>query len=217
MNIYQPNMDSTDMTRLRASNGVLDPSYVTAIMGLPGLHGADYISSADIVANAVAVKKAGFDFIEFNLESGLSPTSDSSNVVLAMKTAANAAHAAGLKFRATPSKAYTTQYGSQIAAFSDYYHIQAQSQQATCGTSSDGFKSYVDTQVPILRKANPNLIISVQESASQGAAPGLTVAQTMETCFAEVANEVDGTSIWFGGSSTSDLQAFVQWFHAKYD
>jgi hypothetical protein len=217
VNIYQPNMDSADMTRLRASGGTLSPSYVTAAMGLPGLHGADYISSADIVTNALAVKKAGFDFIEFNLESGLSPASDSADVVKAMQTAANAAHAVGLKFRATPSKAYTTAYGSQIAPFADYYHMQAQSQQTTCGTSNDNFKSFVDTEVPILRAANPNLVISVQESASQGAAPGLTVTQTMEKCFSEVANEVDGTSIWFGSSTISDLQAFVQWFHANYN
>ena len=46
-----------------------------------------------------------------------------------MKRAAQAAHDQGLKFRVTPSKTYTTQYGVQIAPFADYYHIQAQSLQ----------------------------------------------------------------------------------------
>jgi hypothetical protein len=54
------------------------------------------------------LKDLGFNTIEFNLESGLSPDSDKNNIVGAMKNAAEAAHAQGLKFRATPSKAYTT-------------------------------------------------------------------------------------------------------------
>ena len=45
-------------------------------------------SSKAIVDNATRVKDLGFDFIEFNLESGLSPLSDYNNVVSAMKSAA---------------------------------------------------------------------------------------------------------------------------------
>jgi hypothetical protein len=59
----------------------------------------------------------GFDYIEFNLESGVSPGSDNDDVVGAMKKAAEAAHKQGLRILAAPSRGYTTDYGTQIAPF----------------------------------------------------------------------------------------------------
>ena len=130
VNIYKPNMSSEDFTRLRVQNGDnLKSDYITAAKGLPGPAAVAFMSSQEIVENAKRVKDLGFNAIEFNLESGLSPSWDNNNVVAAMKRAAQAAHDQGLKFRATPSKSYTTQYGAQIAPFADYYHIQAQSLQ----------------------------------------------------------------------------------------
>ncbi|HJU35208.1 MAG TPA: hypothetical protein VJ695_08815, partial [Nitrososphaera sp.] len=120
VNIYQPNMSSEDFTRLRVQNGdQLKSDYITAAKNLPGPSGVAFMSSSEIVENAKRVKDLGFGAIEFNLESGLSPSWDNNNVVAAMKKAADAAHAQGLKFRATPSKSYTTQYGSQIAVYAD--------------------------------------------------------------------------------------------------
>ena len=216
ISIYKPILGNGDMVQLRENNASLVPSYVSAVLGLPGGHGATYTSSADIIANAPAERKLGFDDMELNIESGLSPASDTANVVLAVQAAAKASHSAGLKFRVDPSMEYTTEYGPQIALVSDYYHIQAQSLQDTCGTGHDAFKAYVDSEVPILRKANPGLIITVQESASQNAAPGKTIVQTMESCFSEVASKVNGTSVWFGNPTLSDLQYFVDWFHSRY-
>ncbi len=216
LNIYLPNMDANDLSRLRAQNGAFDSSYVAAALSLPGDHAAAFTSSADIVSNAKLVKNLGFDTIEFNLESGVSPSSDNADVVGAMKKAADAAHAVGLKFRATPSKTYTKDYGTQIAAFSDYFHLQAQSQQGTCGTSSDGYKSFVDMMVPKLKAVNPNLVITVQVSTQQSSIPGMTMLQTLETCYSEVSYEVDGSSVWFGGSDLNVLQAYVKWFHTNY-
>jgi hypothetical protein len=170
-------------------------------------------SSEAIVENAKRVKDLDFDFIEFNLERGLSPSSDYDNVVSAMKTAADAAHTHGLKFRATPSQYFTTEYGSQIAPYVDYYHIQAQSLQ------DDGIRAYsefVRAEVAKLKSANPNLVISVHVSTQQGNAPGLSLLETMKQCVDSVIDVVDGASVWFGRDDLDTLKLFVEWYKTNY-
>src|SRR6266511_1886138 len=128
--IYSPYMSSEDFTRLRVKDQTtLESTYVTMAKGLPGPAGVEFKSSQAIVDNAAKVKSMGFTFIEFNLESSVSPSWDNNNVVAAMKKAADATHAQGLKFAAAPSKSYLSTYGTQIAPFSDRMHIQAQSLQ----------------------------------------------------------------------------------------
>ena len=213
--IYAPNMDDNDQTRLRVlDQSTLDPDYIIAAQNLSGPAGVTFKSSKAIVENAQRVKRLGFDFIEFNLERGLSPESDSNNVVSAMKTAADAAHANGLKFRAIPSRGFTTDYGSQIAPLVDYYHIQAQTLQ------DDGVKAYSDfvhTQVAELKSANPNLIISVQVSIRQGNAPDLSLLETMQQCVDSVMDVVDGVTVWFGRDGLDTLKPFVEWYNNKYN
>ncbi|HEX6282398.1 MAG TPA: hypothetical protein VFZ67_09245 [Nitrososphaera sp.] len=213
-NIYAPNMADNDQTRLRVRDQLtLNPEYITAAKNLSGPAGVTFKSSQAIVDNAKRVKDLGFDFIEFNLERGLSPSSDYNNVVPAMKSAADAAHAQGLKFRATPSKSFTTQYGSQIAPYVDYYHIQAQSLQ------DDGIKAYSDyvhMQVAKLRNANPNLLISVHVSTQQGNLPGLSLLETMKQCVDSVMDVADGVSLWFGRDDLDTLKLFVGWYNSKY-
>jgi len=212
-NIYAPNMDDNDQTRLRVlDQSTLRPGYVTAVKNLSGPAGVTFKSSEAIADNAKRVKELGFDFIEFNLEEDLSPSSDSNNVVSAIKMAADAAHAQGLKFRATPSKSFTTQYGSQIAPHVDYYHIQAQTLQ---DNGIKAYSDYVHTEVSKLKKANPDLLISVQVSTRQGNAPGLSLLETMKQCVDSVMDVVDGVSIWFGGDDLNILKPFVQWYNTN--
>ena len=214
VNIYKPNMGSEDQTRLRVQNDdTLRSDYVTAAKSLPGPAGVSFKSSQQIVENAKRVKDLGFNAIEFNLESGLSPDWDKNNVVAAMKKAAQAAHEQGLKFRATPSKSYTTQYGSQIAPYVDYYHIQAQSLQ---DNGIEAYKDYVHTQIAKLKKAKSNLVISVQVSTQQGNAPGLSKLDTLKKCTDSVMDKADGVSVWFGGDDLSILKSFVQWYNDKW-
>ena len=213
-NIYGPNMADNDQTRLRVRDqSTLNPDYISAAKNLPGPAGVTFKSSQAIVDNAKHVKDLGFDFIEFNLERGLSPSSDYNNVVSAMKRAADAAHAQGLEFRATPSRYFTTQYGSQIAPYVDYYHIQAQSYQ------DDGIKAYSDyvrMQIASLKNANPNLLISVHVSTEQGNLPGLSLLETIKQCVDSVMDVADGVSLWYGGDNLDTLDSFVEWYNNKY-
>jgi hypothetical protein len=212
--IYKPNMGSEDMTRLRVQDDdVLKPEYVQAAQSLPGKHGVAFTSSQAIVENAKRVKDLRFDYIEFNLESGVSPGSDNNDVVGAMKKAAEAAHAQGLKFRATPSKPYTTDYGTQIAPFVDYYHIQAQALQ---GDGIEAYSDYIHTTISNLKDAKPGLIISVQVSTQQDNAPGLSLLETLKQCTDSVMDVADGVSVWYGGDDLDTLKSFVEWYNDKY-
>jgi hypothetical protein len=212
--IYKPNMGSEDMTRLRVQDDdVLKPEYVEAAQSLPGKHGVAFMSSQAIVENAKRVKDLGFDYIEFNLESGVSPDSDNNDVVGAMKKAAEAAHSQGLKFRATPSKPYTTEYGTQIAPFVDYYHIQAQALQED---GVNAYSDYVHTTISNLKDAKPGLIISVQVSTQRDNAPGLSLLETLKQCTDSVMDVADGVSVWYGGDDLDTLQSFVEWYNNKY-
>lgn len=214
VNIYKPNMSSEDFTRLRVQNGdQLKSDYVTAAKNLPGPAAVAFMSSQKIVDNAKRVKDLGFNAIEFNLESGLSPSSDNNNVVAAMKRAAQAAHDEGLKFRATPSKSYTTNFGAQIAPYVDYYHIQAQSLQ---DNGVKAYSDYVHSQISKLKNANPNLLISVQLSTQQDSAPGLSKLETFKRCTDAVMDVADGVSVWFGGGDLNTLKSFVQWYNDKW-
>ena len=206
-------MGSEDMTRLRATNGAIKSDYVQSSLSLPGPAGVSFISSQEIINNAKKVKDLGFTFVEFNLESGLSPDSDNNNVVGAMKNAAQAAHQQGLKFLAAPSRGYTTNYGSQIAPFSDYYHIQAQSLQQK---GVKAYSDYVHTIVSKLKQANSNVKITVQVSTKQGSAPGLSLLATLEQCTASVMDVVHGASLWFGNADLSTLKSYTQWYNTKY-
>lgn len=213
-NIYGPNMADNDQTRLRVRDQLsLDPAYISAAINLSGPAGVTFKSSQAIIDSAKRTKDLGFDFIEFNLERGVSPPSDFNNVIAAMKRAADATHAQGLKFRATPSQPFTTQYGSQIAPYVDYYHIQAQSLQ------DDGIKAYSDyvhMQAAKLKQANPNLLISVHVSTEQGNLPGLSLLETMKQCVDSVMDVADGVSLWFGRDDLDTLKLFVEWYNSKY-
>ena len=113
VNIYKSNMGSEDQARLRVVNGDQPTisTYVQATKNLPGPAGVTFMSSNEVIQNSKRVKDLGFSFIELNLESGLLPDTDTSNVVGASKKPAQASHEAGLKFRATVTRADTENMG----------------------------------------------------------------------------------------------------------
>jgi hypothetical protein len=214
LEIYRANMGYNDTARIRVlEDDVLNPEYVQAVKSLPGPAGVTFKSSHEVVENAQRVRDLGFTFIELNLEPGISPAWDNNNVVQSFKIAAQASHEQGLKFRATPTKPYTTQYGPQIAPYIDYLNIQAQSLQ---GDSVRAFSDYVYTEIQKLKSANPDLIVTVQVSTNAGNAPGLTVLQTMKRCIDSVMDIADGATVWFGSDRLDTLESFVEWYNTKY-
>jgi|GEM_PF-2640173 len=213
VSVYLDNIIDSDKTRLRVKDGnYLGADYISAAQSLAGDEGVTFTDKQNLVDNVQLVKDLGFEFVEFNIEPGLSPSSDTADVVGALRAAADAAHSVGLEFRAIPSKSYTTNYGVEIAPFVDYYHVQAQSLQV----DPDAYEAYVKDIVIDLRATNPELVITTQVSTQQGAAPGMDKLETMKEAFRRVADDVNGLTVWFGRDDITILSDFVEWFNLTY-
>jgi hypothetical protein len=217
VNIYKPNMISSDKARIHVGlNKQVTSAQLNGLLSLPGSHGMEYFSLAEIKANAPLLKAKGIEFIDYDLEPGTghSPSSDLSNPVASIRAASKAAHDNGLLFQCSPSKKITTDYGAQLAPYCDQYHIQAQSLQASPGQ----YESFVKSTAAKLRQNNPDIVISVQLSTQRESASGMTMLETMKHDFARVADDVDGISLWFSNNSNSlnVVESFAKWFDANY-
>jgi hypothetical protein len=217
VDIYKPNMLNSDKPRIHVGlNKQVTDSQLNGLLSLPGQHGFEFFSLAEIKANAPKLKAKGIEVIDYDLEpgDGHSPSSDLANPVASIKAASQAAHDNGLLFRCSPARALTTTYGAQMAPYCDQYHIQAQALQ----DRPSEYESYVEGMVTKLRAANPNVQISVQVSTQREAASGMTLLETMKTDFARVADKVDGVSVWFSNDdqALSVVKSFSEWFNANY-
>ena len=217
VDIYQPNMASSDKPRIHVGlNKQITDAQLNGLLSLPGQHGAEYFSLAEIKANSPQLKAKGIEVIDYDLEpgDGHSPSGDLANPVASIKAASQAAHASGLLFRCSPARALTTSYGVQMAPYCDQFHIQAQALQDRPAE----YESYVEGMVAKLRAANPSIQISVQVSTQRDAASGMTLLETMKTDFARVADKVDGVSVWYSNDAQalSVLESFSEWFDANY-
>lgn len=183
----------------------------------PEQKGAEFFSLAEIKEFAPKAKALGFTYLDYDLEPGRghSPSKDLADPVGSVKEAAEAAHQAGLLFNVSPSKKLTIQYGEEFAKYVDMYHIQAQSLQH----KPAAYLSFVKETAAKLKNANLDISITVQLSATRGAAPGLTLQETFEENWNNVRPYVDGISIWFSPSTVDDMEAFASWFdeHGRYE
>ena len=107
---------------------------------LPGEHGVQYFSLAEIRSKVTTLKKLGVDIVSYDLEKEGSPARDLSNPVTSVKLASDVVHRNGLKFMVAPSRELTSLYGAQFAKFVDIYDVQAQSLQS----KPNEYKDYVE-------------------------------------------------------------------------
>ncbi len=217
VDIYKPSMKSSDKARIHVGlNQKVTDAQLKGLMSLPGSHGMEYFSLAEIKANAPLLKSKGIEFIDYDLEpgSGHSPSSDLANPVASIKAASKAAHDNGLLFQCSPSRKITTDYGAQLAPYCDQYHIQAQALQG----SPAQYESYVKSTAAKLRQNNPDIVISVQLSTQRESASGMTLLETFKHDYARVADYVDGITLWFSNndSSLNVVESFAKWFDANY-
>jgi hypothetical protein len=217
VNMYKPYMILSDKARIHVGlNKQVTNAQLDGLLSLPGSHGMEYFSLAEIKANAPLLKAKGIEFIDYDLEPGTghSPSSDLADPVASIRAASKAAHDNGLLFQCSPSKKITTDYGAQLAQYCDQYHIQAQSLQG----SPSQYESFVKSIVAKLRQNNPDIVISVQLSTQRESASGMSLLETMKHDFARVADDVDGVSLWFANndSSLNIVESFAKWFDANY-
>jgi len=178
----------------------------------------EVFSIADAKAIGADAKARGYDVISYDLESGNSPSNETSDPVAAFTAMANYVHnTLHLKLQATPSKAITDAHATEIAKVVDRYHIQSQSQQDNTST----FGSYVHDRVADIKKGKSTLAskITFQVSLTRSPPSGVNFVQLLKNDLtAGVNNGGAGASVFFAknDNSTGDLNTLVTWWHCTY-
>jgi hypothetical protein len=203
LSLYIPYLDNNDKILSHPNEQNLQHT-----MQLPGEHGVQYFSLAEIRSKVATLKKLGVDFVSYDLEKEGSPARDLFNPVTSVKLASDIVHRNGLKFMVAPSRELTSLHGAQFAKFVDIYDVQAQSLQS----KPNEYKNYVEQIVKKLRSSNAEISITAQVSTDRGS------LDSMKNSISLVAESVDGVTSWYSGDQKAlvRLESFVKWFSDKY-
>jgi hypothetical protein len=177
-------------------------------MQLPGKHGVQYFSLAEIRSKAGSLNNLGVDIVSYDLEKDGSPPRDLRNPIASVKLASEIVRRYGMEFMVAPSHELTNLYGAQFAKYADVYDIQAQSLQS----KPNEYKKFVEQVVNELRSSNPRISIIAQVSTDRGS------LDSMKNCISFVAELVDGVTSWYSGDQKAldKLASFVAWFSDTY-
>ena len=194
---------------------------------IPGLNVDIEVAYADIVVNhAAKFKELGFDVIDYNIENafdGPNTVETAQSNLDKIRRASEAVHAQGLKFRLSPGRPNTNTFIrtgllDDVAKLVDHYHIQTQTVQ---DVSNEEYAGFTEKVAKALRAANPNILITSQVAAAQGAQPGKTVQQTMrDVIYAAMTKpppgNTDGVALWIKSGDVEEAKAFFTWFRQTF-
>jgi hypothetical protein len=201
VDMYKKYLDSSDY--IFGASGDLKNANL-----LPGSKVGTWNSLADIQTNAPTLKSKGITILGYDLEKALSPSSDLSNPVGSMKSAADIAHKYGLLFAAVPGYPFVTpSYASQFASYANIFVIQAQGWETTHSGSQSCQQKIGDISNAI-RSANVNTIVIAQLSTTTG-----TISD-MEKCTFFISNMISGVEANYG--LTSDQVTLLDQFFASF-
>jgi hypothetical protein len=203
LSLYMPYLDSDDKVISHPNEDNLQHT-----LQLPGEHGVQYFSLAEIRAKADLLKQQGVEIVSYDLESEGSPARDMRDPVAAVKLASSIVHNNGMKFMIAPSRALTSLYAAEFAKYVDIYSIQAQSLQS----QPNEYKKYVEKIVMEITSTNPEISITAQVSTVRGS------LQSMKNSISSVEGVIDGVTSWYSGNQKAldKLERFVKWFVDRY-
>ena len=188
-----------------------------------GRKGFEFFSLAELREHAPKVKANGFRILSYDLERGMSPSSEVNDplgsIVKARRIAANY----GLALNIAPGYPIIHgSYGDDIAKHTTRYHLQSQRLQdddTTCAT----MHRWVVNRVNVLETATLGRLegeITFQVTLNPiSAADGKTVYQTAKDCIDRIVKgDVDGLVIWWTGTSWDNgtYQKLVRYYENTY-
>jgi hypothetical protein len=152
------------------------------------------------VRRALEVMGNEFDIIGYNLESGpATPPEEQADPVAAIRAMRELAKSEGKLLAIGPDRNFALTYGAQIAPYVDIFVIQVQRIQ----TEPDLVREYVLPLATELRRANPNIQISVQVRTEGDVVALVDMVETL-------APELDGLSVLTSPETTAVAEALVQ-------
>jgi hypothetical protein len=201
-NMYKQYLNSNDYVF-----GALSDKQIADL--LPGTKIASFASLAGIQSGASNLRSNGIAVIGYDLEKALSPASDMSNPLTAIKSASNIAHQNGLTFMLLAGFPFVDATdASKFAPYVDIYNIQAQGSEK----SPTRYQMIVSGISDAVKAANPKAIVITQVALTQG------TVNDMEQSFSLVAKDVNGILVHYG--LTPDqlpmLNQFYNWFQQNY-
>jgi hypothetical protein len=169
--------------------------------------GGSFFSLADLQKYAPIIKQNGGCEIGYDLEKEYSPAAEMADPVGSTTKAANIAHSNGLLLLIDCSRPLTAQYAATFAKLGDIYNLQTE---LLTGRPTD-FINYVKTYTPIIKSAHPGIPVLAEVSTNRG-----TLSQ-MKQDTTGVISIVDGMDSWFGSSTLTQLQNYLNWYENTYD
>ncbi len=185
--------------------------------------GFEFFSLAELREGALKVTANGFGLISYDLERGVSPSSEVNDPWGSIVKARRIAENRGISLHIAPSNAISSgAYADNIAKQTMQYHLQSQILQDD-DTTCAKMHRWVVNRVNVLETATAGRLeskITFQVTFSLDMrAPGKTAFQTAKDCIDRIANgDVDGLVIWWTGPSWDNgtYQRLVRYYESTY-
>jgi hypothetical protein len=185
--------------------------------------GFEFFSLAELREHAPKVKANGFGVISYDLERGMSPSSEVNDPSGSILKAKRIAQNNGIYLHIAPSNAISSgPYADDIAKVTVRYHLQSQIRQDD-DTTCAKMDNWVANRVSVLETSTSGRLeskITFQVSLNPKlAAEAKTVFQTAKACIDRIANgDVDGLAIWWTGASWDNgtYQQLVRYYESTY-
>jgi hypothetical protein len=185
--------------------------------------GFEFFSLAELREHAPKVRANGFGFISYDLEGGMSPSSQVNDPLGSIQKARRIAADNDISLHIAPSNSISSgSYADNIAELTRRYHLQSQVRQdddTTCAT----MHKWVSNRVSMLETATAGGLegkITFQVTLNPDLrADGKTAFETAKDCIDRIANgDVDGLAIWWTGVSWDNgtYQRLVRYYENNY-
>ena len=216
-NLFKPYMTASDEAKLHvALNHEVTSAEYSLVESLPHREkGLEFGSIAEIREYAPILAQKGYDYCDYDIEPGPNhtPQSEFDDFVNSIRTASSICHSAGLEFHCSPANWRLRQGDTieQVAPLCDQLHFQFQVVQQ----DPERYLAFSKEFSARARVANPDIVLAIQLSTQQQAAPGMSHLETFKKDWTNVKPYIDGVTIWWANDSSSKatMTEFMTWFN----
>jgi hypothetical protein len=225
VNMYNEHTTADGPTNRARDIGVSFPgrtmlSWVDQLQGIesPGGQLTSYFSIDEIRNNIATDKSLGVGWIYYDLEGGLSPSTEVSDPINSIHTAADIVHSSGLKFAFTVVNVgqHPRDIVPHVVRKADGYNPQGQD---FITQGCDVFAQQVGDVLILAKQMNPDITVWAQMSLNKG------TVETNKECFKRLHDyvrqrgfTVDGLTVFYNNdlSHLPMLDEFYDWFSVNY-
>ena len=215
--LFKPYMTLADEAKLHVSqNHEVTAAEYSLVESLPHREkGLEFMTIAEIREYAPILAQKGYDYCDYDIEPGPNhtPQAEFDDFVNSIRTASSICHSAGLEFHCSPANWRLRQADTieQVAPHCDQLHFQFQVVQ----DDPARYLAFAKEFSARARAANPDIVLAIQLSTQQDAAPGMSHLETFKKDWTNVKPYVDGVTIWWANneSSKATMTEFMKWFN----